>query len=230
MRERVVVVLGAGNLRCGPVVLASLAKWHPDDLVDIRLWDANEERLDLFDRLLRELLDHADTEHGVQSSSDARELLEGATDVIFTVHEDCARRLTGLHGATLYVPDESSTESQVRGDPNKPTHPESLSPQTRVILSSPANVSEPRESVVTKALAELLQSVPNSARVLSLQRGVPLPTERQHEWLDWPAEVPENVLPLVPHQILRWLQGDESIDALLQSSSTSPITTWLAQS
>lgn len=229
MRERVVVVLGAGNLRCGPVVLASLANWRPDDLVDIRLWDSNEERLDLFDRLSRELIDKANTEHKVVSTADVAEALEGATDVIFTVHEDCARRLTGLHKPTLFVPDDSF-EDQVRGDPNKPTHPESLSPQTQVILSSPANVSEPREEVVTRALRTLLAQVPVGARVLSLQRGIPLPTDMPHTWRDWPAEIPEGNLAIVPHQILRWIQGDETMSDLLAEAARSPVTEWLAES
>lgn len=222
------VVLGAGSLRCGPVVLASLATWRPDDLVDVRLWDSNEERLDLFDRLMREIVEHANTEHKVVSTADVHEALEGATDVVFTVHEDCARRLTGLHKPTLFVPGDSF-EDQVRGDPNKPTHPESLSPQTQVILSSPVNVSEPRNEVVTRALTSLLESVPSGARILSLQRGIPLPTGRTHTWRDWPAEIPENQLPIVPHQILRWIQGDETMSSLLAEAASSPITEWLAE-
>jgi len=229
VRERVVVVLGAGNLRCGPTVLASLAAWRPDDLVDIRLWDANEERLDLFDRLLRECLDKEGTQHNVRSSSDFAIELEGATDVVFCVHEDCARRVSGRSEPLLFeseVPE--ALVDQVRGDPNKPTLPDHLSPHTHVILSAPLDQSESREVVVTRALEALLACVPESARILSLQRGVArLP--RDCVALDWPPPVPERDLPVIPHQVLRWIHGEESLAQLLSAAMDSPVYGWLVE-
>lgn len=228
VRERVVVVLGAGNLRCGPPVLAGLATWRPDDLVNIRLWDANEERLDLFDRLLRECLDKEGTIHNVRSSSSYKEELEGATDVVFAVHEDCARRTLGRKEPRLFVPDApGSLEDQVRGDPNKPTMPEQLSPLTQEILSAPLDHEEDRESAITKALKVLLGAVPENARILSLERGVELPLDAPYDALEWPPEIPERDLPSIPHQVLRWIHGEESLSKLLYSATDSEFVQWL---
>ena len=230
VRERVIVVLGAGNLRCAPTVLASLAVWRPDDIVDIRLWDANEERLDLFDRLLRECLEKEGTEHSVRSSSDFVEELKDSTDVVFCVHEDCARRILGRTEPQLYFPESpANLVDQVRGDPNKPTSPELLSRYTHEILSAPLNQSESREVAVSRALETLYGSVPPSARILSLQRGLTLKIDREFEALVWPAQIPERDLQTVPHQVLRWIHGEESLAQLLSSSMDSPFYEWLTR-
>lgn len=230
MRERVVVVLGAGNLRCGPPVAASLATWGPDDIVNIRLWDANEERLDLFDRLLRACLDREGTAHNVRASSNFDEELDGATDVIFCVHEDCARRTLGRKQPILFVPAEpTSLVDQVRGDPNKPTSPELLSQLTHEILSTPLDETGNREEAISKAVSALLDSVPERARILSLEREVELPTRREYTAMEWPSAIPERDLPLVPHQVLRWILGEDSLSSLLYDATESPLNQWLEQ-
>lgn len=216
-------------MRCGPPVLSALATWSPDDLVTIKLFDANEERLDLFDRFIRECLDKANTEHVVMATSQPEEALAQATDVLFCVHEDCARRLFGRNEPNLYdPPTPENVRDQVRGDPNSPTPPHKLSQQTHSILSSPALNGMSREDVLTKALASLIGMVPPTARILSLERGVDLPTHREHQKLEWPTEVPERDLPVVPHQILRWIHGEETLDVFLNEQRANPIAIWLA--
>ena len=220
--------MGAGNLRCGPAVLAGLATWQPDDLVDIRLWDTNEERLDLVDRLLRECLDKAGTEHAALATSDIDEALLDATDVVLTVHEDCARRMTGHRPPDLFAPEEPTEATyQVRGDPNRPTPPDRLSVHTHIMLSGPADHENTREEVLSVALAKIMDLIPAKAKVLSLERGVLLPTKRGHTHLNWPLPLDADKAPLIPHQILRWIHGEATLDALLNESRRSPLVKWL---
>lgn len=221
-------VLGAGNLRCGPAVLAGLATWQPDDLVDVRLWDTNEERLDLVDRLLRECLDKAGTEHAAMSTSELDEALLDATDVVLTVHEDCARRMTGRRPPELFAPEEPAEATyQVRGDPNRPTPPEQLSVHTHIMLSGPADHDNSREVVILAALKTILDHIASDARILSLERGILLPAGREHTHLNWPLPLDAKIAPLIPHQILRWIHGESSLGSLLEESRKSPLTKWL---
>lgn len=226
MRDRVVSILGAGNLRCGPLVLASLATWTPDDLVTIKLFDASEERLDLFDRFLRECIDRATTEHVVMAMSSVHEALDGSTDAVFCVHEDCARRMMGRLQPELFDPKGPEVD-QYRGDPNRPTPPENLSRQTQTFLSSPIDRGETREEAISQALATMLEHVPEGCRLLSLERGVALPTTREYLQLDWPDALSEVEKPTVPHQVLRWIQGDDSLEVLLETAKTTPMAQWL---
>lgn len=226
VRDRVVAVLGAGNLRCSPSVLGSLATWTPDDLVTIRLFDASEERLDLFDRFLRECLDLRNLEHSVVSTTSAPESLEDATDVVFTIYEECARLMRGREALPLFDPASDDSASQVRGDPNKPTPPMNLSQHTRSILSSPAYWEGTREQAIESALERLLEHVPPEARSLSLVRGVSLATAKT-TLLDWPEPVTPNEMSVVPHQVLRWIHGEETLEPFLVSCATSPFVQWL---
>lgn len=221
-------MVGAGNMRCAPAIAAGLAVWCPDEFADIRLFDTNEERLDLVDRLVRECLDREDAELSVKSGSDLEEALDGVTDVIFTVHEDCARRFFGQREVVLFEPlDPASVPDQVRGDPNKPTAPEKLSDRMRQILSAPVDARSNREEVVGAMVERVLPLVSEEARVLSLLRGVLLPTEREHVHLNWPSPLDPDKVSLVPHQILRWIHGDAGLAELISQSRRSPFVAWL---
>ncbi|MBS1721606.1 MAG: hypothetical protein JSS66_01225 [Armatimonadetes bacterium] len=227
MQDRVVAVAGAGNMRCAAPVMGSMAVWAPDDLVEIRLFDANEERLDLVDRLLREALDVAGTEHVVKSSPSVEETMDGATEIIVTYHEDCVRRMHGRVPPVLYSPEEpGKLVDQVRGDPNKPTPPERLSEQTQTYLSMPTETEASREELLQSAI-DYLEDRWGELPMLNLVRGVapsrlPLVTS-----LNWPSELSVDQLQLVPHQILRWIHGDASLDEFLETCRESPVLTWL---
>lgn len=210
------------------MVLAGVAGWIPDDLVTIKLFDASEERLDLFDRFLRECIDKSATEHVAMSTTSIAEAFDGATDVVFCVHEDCARRMMGRLQPELYDPPKpEAIPEQVLGDPNRPTPPEKLSSQTHTFLSAPLNRGESREEAITMALVKLLEHMPLGCRVLSLERGVELPTQEKHVHLDWPEPVPETQLPTVPHQVLRWIQGEDTLEQLLAKAKATPFAEWL---
>ncbi|MBL8069177.1 MAG: hypothetical protein JNM28_12060 [Armatimonadetes bacterium] len=232
MRERIVAVLGAGNMRTAPLVSATLARWYPDVPFGIRLFDANPERLDLADLLLRRLLDDWNDEIPVASSQSATDALDGATEVIVTMHEDCARRMTsrGWSPNLEYFESANTLDLYGGGDRNRPTPVEQLSEQTRRLLENPGLESGSREDAIRESMAQILEIIPEEARLLSLTRGVLLPVERPYAHFDWPPPVAEMGLQLVPHQILRWVRGDEKIEPLAQAADASPVMAWLKDS
>ncbi len=230
MRERVVAVIGAGSLRCGALTLASLASWKPDDIVYIRLFDANEERLDLFDLFLRRCLEVADTTHSVSSYSILSEPLMATTDVIITLHEDCARRMAGRMSPELYSPPPiDKLSDQILGDFNRPTPPEKLSLRTQQILCYPKEKEESRSEIMAKTLDQIQLELPAGARVMNLVRDVEYPTPAHWKNLDWPESQPEDVQSRIPHQVLRWIHGEESLRDYIQSAQDSPIYKWLIE-
>ena len=63
MSRRSLALIGAGNIRCCPSVLASIAALGALEDLDIRLYDANQERLDLYFQLAGTIMDLSDREH-----------------------------------------------------------------------------------------------------------------------------------------------------------------------
>lgn len=220
MRAVRVAVLGAGSLRCGPHVASALAQWKPDDLVDIFLWDANEERLDLFDRLLRRFLDVADTRHTVTSSSEDFDILRSSGAVIASLHEDCCRRLLGLRRAALFTHEEPF----LTGDPNKPTPPDKLSLSSQNILSIPVDPYTAREDTLKLARDKLSSLLDPNARILNLTRGMDWPGSMS---LNWPKALDGQESEILPHQVLRWIQGSEPATEILELGLSSPVCEWL---
>lgn len=229
MAGRIVAVLGAGNVRCAPPVFATLCNWYPDVPLAIRLWDANEERLDLMDRLARCLMDDWNSEATVSSSTDLAEVLEAASDVVLCLHEDCARRLIGTHlsPSLAMFEDQEIPIHYYGGDRNRPTPPESLSEHTKQLLSVPDHESLSRREAMEAALAVLLPQIPESARVLSLMREVDVPARPQTQAIAWPEPLSEVQESLLPHQILRWVRRDEEMFDLMTSGKSTPLRVWL---
>lgn len=229
MPSRAVAVVGAGNLRCGPPVLATLASWYPDVPAEVRLFDASEERLDLFDRLARLLYDHTGNETVLLATSDLAEAVKDATDVVLCLHEDCARRMVGPRQArwldNLNVADEAYLLS--RGDPNRPTPVSQLSRATRAMIEVPVSNSLTREEVLAGSLDLVLEAVPQAARILSLMRGVGLPAGRVSTHLAWPAPLDDATLSLVPFQVLRWITADDRLDSIVEAGKKNDLHDWL---
>lgn len=90
-----IAILGAGSLRCCPPVLATLAQMTFEGDSDVFLWDADEERLDLFDRLGRRCFGAAKSKCRLLASSELSEALDSATVVLFQVGVHCARKFLG---------------------------------------------------------------------------------------------------------------------------------------
>jgi hypothetical protein len=230
--ERVVAVLGVGSMRCGQQVLAALAGWDPDAHVEVRLFDANEERLDLLDRFFREALDWTKREHLVRSTGDSAEALEGAFDLIVCLHEDCARRMRGRTEPPDLPPQSAETRNVVdltRGDPNRPTPRDRLSKATRSVLTAPSDWTTDRDTVMAWAVERLLGQAEPDAKALNLVPGLRLPHSGPVTELDWPPPLAEEARSRAPHQILRWIQGDPGLMDLIDQARTSPLVAWLGQ-
>ena len=87
-----VAILGAGSVRCTPAVIASLATYFGERPLEVRMFDADMERLDLFDRLARLCFIMTKSTHSLISTTDAAEASENAERVVLQVGENCARK------------------------------------------------------------------------------------------------------------------------------------------
>ncbi|HWA83843.1 MAG TPA: hypothetical protein VG820_10435 [Fimbriimonadaceae bacterium] len=85
-------ILGAGSVRCSPAVIASLATYFGERPLEIRMFDADMERLDLFDRLARLCFVMTKNGHSLISTTDAAEAVEDANLIVLQVGENCARK------------------------------------------------------------------------------------------------------------------------------------------
>jgi len=97
MPDRITVaVIGAGNVRCTPQVLATLASYFGERPLNIVLYDADAERLDLFDRLARTFLAFTRSTNMLSSTEDPDEALATADRVIVQLDDNGARKLLKL--------------------------------------------------------------------------------------------------------------------------------------
>ena len=118
-------VIGAGNLRCSPAVIGSLGTYFGERPIELFLWDADEERLDLFDRLARACFLATKATHRVLASTEIDEALEESNFVLFQLGENCCRKYINASAETAddeairqalndispRVPDEATTLS-----------------------------------------------------------------------------------------------------------------------
>src|SRR4051812_22492709 len=92
MSSVVLAVMGAGSVRCTPPVLLSLATYFGERHIEIRLWDADDERLDLFDRFARLCFMANKTHHTLISTDSESDALKDADLVLFQVGVNCAMK------------------------------------------------------------------------------------------------------------------------------------------
>ncbi|HRI44068.1 MAG TPA: hypothetical protein PLL78_03885 [Fimbriimonadaceae bacterium] len=85
-------VLGIGSVRCAPPIIGSLAGYFGERELEVRFYDEDAERLDLFDRLARRCFEAEDCGHLVIATTDPEEALEGADLVIMAIGENSARK------------------------------------------------------------------------------------------------------------------------------------------
>ncbi len=91
-------ILGAGSVRCSPAVIGSLATYFGERPLEVRFWDADAERLDLFDRFARLCFTFNKCDHRLLSTDDPGEALSEAGRVLVTVGANCARKLLKVDG------------------------------------------------------------------------------------------------------------------------------------
>lgn len=231
MSPRVVLVAGSGSLRSTPPTIASLAAFAPDHEVEVRLWDPNPEKLDLFDRFARACLEVTKLGHTVRSFDNPVEAFEEAEAVIFTMTEGSARRFLAPppDADPQEEPEPEAPATNVLefgyGDRNRPTPRSRLSPAIRAILHHP-DLTVGREDALRMALERLALLIPEKADVLNLMRGAMVPGGRGIH-LDYPDPLTEEQVKAMPHQILRWIQGDAGLSACVEGCRRSPVMRWL---
>ncbi len=87
-----VAVLGIGGLTFGPGIVGSLATYFGERPLEVRLFDADEERLDFMHRFLRTCCHFNQNQVEIFSSPDPAEAIVGATHVILSVETNCAMK------------------------------------------------------------------------------------------------------------------------------------------
>jgi hypothetical protein len=85
-------IIGAGSVRCTPAVIGALATYFGERPLHIRMFDADVERLDLFDRLARLCFVTTHSTHTLLSSTDLADTIHDADRVVLQVGENCARK------------------------------------------------------------------------------------------------------------------------------------------
>lgn len=184
-------LIGVGNVRCTPPVLATLASYFGERPLDIVLYDADAERLDLFDRLARTFLAFTKSTNLLAGTEDPDEALAVAERVIVQIDANCAARSIG---------------KKVRPQPSHilealPRLLSNVSPTAEVLSLLPADVIIPvpkyRQVDWPKAIRSQDEvAVPHQA--LRWIHGEEYPFEffAEHEdsplklWLDDPASIP----------------------------------------
>lgn len=201
-------VLGIGSVRCAPAILGALGAYFGERELEVRLFDADTERLDLFDRLGRLCSLVGETQHRVTAHEDWREAADGADAAIVCVGENCARHMLGVRQLIASVEGDAVVLAAQRGRLGR----EKLVPKT----------TGARADVLAEALEPVFAELAGR-RSLSLVRGFAAPCEA---W-DWPAAPAEADRRALPHQVLRWVRAEEPVRELLDQHAASPLRAWL---
>jgi len=83
------------------------------------------------------------------------------------------------------------------------------------------------EAMIEQAVEEMLGSVPAEAEVLSLMN-VKIAIPRSHYYrVEWPSEPTARERSALPHQVLRWIRGEEYTHDLFMEHEKSPLKKWL---
>lgn len=195
-------VLGIGSVRCAPPIIGALAGYFGERELEVRLYDEDGERLDLFDRLARRCFDAEECHHRIVATTDPFEALEGADLVILAIGENSARKFLRRQRVEVPAP------------------PEAESPVDR-------SRSMPRSEAIEAALGSIMRAIPDGAPVLSLMRDVSLEANSDLTPSDWLAPLNAEERLATPYQVLRWIRHEEPVGRLADLHRRSPIKVWL---
>lgn len=210
MRTSTLGVLGIGSLRSGPAIVASLAGYFGESQLRVRFWDADAERLDLFERLATTCFDAERAPHELEALAEPEEAVEGADFVLLAHTENCARRFLVARGSKDFA---WPLRTLPPGDPR-------LEEDDRA-------PTKDRTSTMRAATRRLIACCGETVPVLCLAREPGLEARPMTVALGWPEDVTADERRVAPHRILRWIRGDEPVHALLSRYATSPIKRWL---
>lgn len=192
-----------------PSVAATLAAYFGERPLEIRLYDADLERADLFAQFARTCFLLTKAGHEVDVFPEPAQALEGADRVILQVGTNCARKfLLSVGRRDLLAPDDPAPAAGLTREGYRPRSYDRRAVQEAVNLLAPM--------------------IPPDAQVLSLQRAdIELEQGPTLTRAQWPGEISIDERISLPHQVLRWVHGEEYPHGLIQASEKSPVKAWL---
>jgi hypothetical protein len=174
-----------------PPVISSLATYAGERKLEIRLYDADEERLDLMDRFARHCFHFTDSTHDALFRPDPSEALEGVDRIVLMMGRNCARRYLGMKFSDEAAQSEETVSKALEEIFRlAPTEADVLSlqgPSARIPLGLyrrmdwPGDVSEDDLRFLPHQILRWLKSEEQIYKFLDSQQTSPLKT-----WLDDP--------------------------------------------
>lgn len=179
-------VIGIGNLRYGLPIIGALANYFGERPIELALYDADQERLELFARFARAAFSFNGATHSLLVTQDSAEALEGSSRVILALDENCARR-----------------------------H-----------LKIERNDSEGLKGCIEKAAKDLLQRAEWDDLLVLCEGPIRLRLG-MYRRVAAPPELDADAVASLPHQMLRWIKGDDMLYQFLKDHERSPVFQWL---
>ncbi|MBV6459628.1 MAG: hypothetical protein HONBIEJF_02778 [Fimbriimonadaceae bacterium] len=215
-------LIGVGSLRFGPSILASLPHLNPGPNWTLRLFDTDLERLDLMDRLARLLLIADEIGPRIVSTDEIDDATQQVQLAIVSIggntayrYWNPAPRIDRTSGTSLPSATPVSLEVWFQSQPQ----------EGRVL--APAREGDPieREARIRTLWSEFGRRLLGTARVLNLSPEL-ADIDADHV-LDWPVPPLVEQKSAVPHQILRWIRGEDRVEPFIDSMANSPVVEWL---
>ncbi len=175
-------------MRCSVPVIVTLATYFGERPVEIALYDADEERLELFDMLARIAFAQNKNPQEIASYLNPDEALDGASRVILGLDANCALK-EARQANHLPHPDEA-----IR---------------------------------ISETLARIMPGIHNEALVISLLPSDIIINLPYYYRLDWPREPNMDDVRSLPHQVMRWVRGEEYLFQVFEEHAHSPLKLWL---
>jgi len=207
-----VALIGAGNMRVAPSVVAALATTCGERPLQVHLFEANAERLDLMDRFARVCFHRTDYGHQVLATDRAEEAVMDAPLVLLALDEE---GVVEWQSPSEPIPD--------RGEDYRPSD---WSTEAWVIPG------QGDRTVEAEDLVDRLHQLRRAESTWVWLEQSMIPTEAfllEDIALPWPTKICAESPEVIPHQILRWLGGDESLESWLESCVDHPLKPALNQ-
>jgi hypothetical protein len=253
MEEIGLAIIGAGSVRCGPPIVASLASYFGERSVNVALWDADAERLDLFERFARTSFSVLKCTHSVFATLEPEEALVGADRVVLALDVNCAKKYLKAQKGLEGQRDEGTraAEGEVAGRRSQEDRSGELDFESKISRRDSGTASEQNpksknsdftdspthpftgsslvsdEALIEAALEGILKTLDPDADILSLLPPSQTIPQELYARIDWPAELTEEERPSVPHQVLRWMRAEDYVEAYVREHERSPLKAWL---
>lgn len=183
MESTNLVVIGAGHVSHMPHLAASLALYFGERPLNIALFDANDERLDLCHRLCLVAFKAAHSHHKVWSTTSLAEACEGAGFAILSIGNACAQAMKLTRGEAYEValgslPSDAYIVALRTG--------ESIPADQRLVqIDWPEKPSPSERAGLPLQILRYLNGEDYLIELFEANRNSPL-----REWLDHPEQIP----------------------------------------